>query len=241
MTILAVSMIAIIIVVFVILVAYMQKVFKGEVSSATSHLDSLASEYAKKEEAINKQFEDVKRQSQEIIENAKKDAELQKENILRQTQEEQNKMVAEAQAKAAEMIQQADNARLALLAELEEKINERSVVKALQLLCVALPENIRSEIHQRWVDDLISNSFEQLDRLKVPDDVKEAKVTSAFALNQKQKLALAAKIKEKLGYEVTLIEEKDPSIIAGLVVSIGGLFLDGSLKFKIQEAARGRH
>ena len=138
------------------------------------------------------------------------------------------------------MIRQADNARLALLAELEEKINERSVIKALQMLSVALPENIRSEIHQRWVDDLISNSFEQLDRLKVPDDVKEAKVVSAFALSQKQKLALAAKIKEKLGYEVTLTEEKDPDIIAGLVVSIGDLFLDGSLRFKIQEIARGR-
>jgi F0F1-type ATP synthase delta subunit len=78
-----------------------------------------------------------------------------------------------------------------------------------------------------------------LDRLKVPEGVKEVKVVSAFELDHKQRLALTAKMKEKLGFEVKLIEEKDPSIIAGLVVSIGSLFLDGSLRFKIQEAARG--
>jgi F0F1-type ATP synthase membrane subunit b/b' len=217
----------------------MQKIFKSEVSSATSHLDNLAGEYAQKEEAIKKQYEEAKRQSLEILENAKKDAQQKKEDILKQAQEEKNKILAEAQAKAEEMIQQADNARLALLGELNQKIDEKAVLKAFQLLQAALPENIRTDIHERWVEDLITNSFEQLNRLKVPEGIKEIKVVTAFALSQKQRTALASKIKEKLGYEVTLIEENDPSLIAGLVVSIGSLLLDGSLRFKIQEIARG--
>jgi F0F1-type ATP synthase membrane subunit b/b' len=218
----------------------MKRIINRDVVSATSHLDSLASEFAQKEEAIKKQYEELKRQSQEIIENAKKDAQTQKDNILKAAEEEKNKVIDQAQEKASEIIKQADNARLALLAELEEKINERAVQKAGQLLNEALPVNIRNDIHQRWVEDLISNSFQQLDRLRIPEGISEIKVVTAFALNQKQRAALLAKIKERLGYDVKLAEEINPNIIAGLVVSIGSLFLDGSLSFKIQEVARGQ-
>jgi F-type H+-transporting ATPase subunit delta len=218
----------------------MKRVINRDVVSATSHLDNLASEFTQKEEAIKKQYEELKRQSQEIIENAKKDAQAQKDNILKAAEEEKNKVINEAQQKADEVIQQADKARLALLAELNQKIDERAVLKAGELLNEALPVHIRSDIHQRWVDDLISNSFQQLDRLRIPEGISEIKVVTAFELNQKQRTTLIAKIKEKLGYDVKLQEEIDPNIIAGLVVSIGGLFLDGSLRFKIQEVARGQ-
>jgi F0F1-type ATP synthase delta subunit len=51
---------------------------------------------------------------------------------------------------------------------------------------------------------------------------------------------LINKLQEKLGIQINLKEEADQGLIAGLVVSIGSLSLDGSLKFKIQEEARGR-
>jgi len=240
MAVLLISMICVVIIIFVVLVLFMKKIINRDVVSATSHLDNLASEFTQKEEAIKKQYEELKRQSQEIIENAKKDAQAQKDNILKQADEEKNKVIDQAQEKANEIVKQADNARLALLAELERKIDERAVQKAGELLNEALPVNIRNDIHQRWVDDLISNSFQQLDRLRIPEGISEIKVVTAFALNQKQSAALLAKIKERLGYDVNLKEEIDPNIIAGLVVNIGGLFLDGSLRFKIQEAARGQ-
>jgi F0F1-type ATP synthase membrane subunit b/b' len=239
MVILIVSMIAVIIIIFIVLVSLMHKIFNREVVTATAHLDSLSSEYAKKEEAIKKQFEDAKRQSQEILENAQKDGQKQKEDILKSAEDEKGKIINEAHEKAAELIRQADNARLALLAELNEKIEDTAIVKAAELLQAALPEDIRNDVHLRWVDDLIANSFEQLDRLKIPQGLNEVKVVSAFSLSQKQKTQLAAKLEEKLGYAIKLLEEVDPQIIAGLVVSIGSLFLDGSLKFKIQEVARG--
>lgn len=240
MAVLLISMTGVIIIIFVILVLFMKRIINRDVVTATSHLDSLASEFAQKEEAIKKQYEELKRQSQEIIENAKKDAQAQKDNILKAVEEEKNKIINEAQEKASEIIKQTDNARLALLAELDQKINEKAVLKAGQLLKEALPVNIRNDIHQRWVDDLISNSFQQLDRLRIPEGVNEIKVVTAFELNQKQRAALISKIKERLGYDLKLQEEIDPNIIAGLVVNIGGLFLDGSLSFKIQEVARGQ-
>jgi F-type H+-transporting ATPase subunit b len=240
MAVLLVSMICVIVIIFIILVLFMKRLIKRDVVSATSHLDNLTFEFTQKEEAIKKEYEELKRQSQEIIEKATKDAQTQKENILKQAEEEKNKVITQAQEKANEIVKQADNTRLALLAELQEKINEKAIEKAGQLLNQALSVSVRNDIHQRWVDDLISNSFQQLERLRIPEGISEIKVVTAFELNQKQRAALLDKIKERLGYDVKLQEEIDPDIIAGLVVNIGGLFLDGSLSFKIQEVVRGQ-
>jgi F0F1-type ATP synthase membrane subunit b/b' len=232
-------MIAIIVILFVGMVIFLRKFFNREVTSATSHLDSLISETSAKEEEVKKQYEEAKRQSLEIISNAQKDAAAQKENVIKAASEEKTRIIEEAHAKADEVIKQADNARLALLGELQQKINDKAIDKAQELLQDALPESFRREAHSRWVSDVIANSFQELDRLRVPEGLSEVKVVSAFNLTEAEEASLKLKLKEKLGFEVKLREEIDPTLICGLVVNIGSLILDGSLKFKIQGVARG--
>lgn len=189
---------------------------------------------------MRKQLDDVKRQSQEIIAAAQKDAAALKESLEKNMQEERAKILAEAHRQAEETIKQADNARLALLADMNKRIDEKAVEKAVELLGESIPQNIRRQLHQAWFEGLINSSYEHLDRLKIPQDNTEVKVVSAFALDDEQRRRLKDKLQEKLGFEITITEEVNPALIAGLVVSIGSLFLDGSLKFKIEEVARGK-
>jgi len=189
---------------------------------------------------VRKQLDDVKRQSQEIIAAAQKDAAALKESLEKNMQEERAKILAEAHRQAEETIKQADNARLALLADMNKRIDEKAVEKAVELLGESIPQNIRRQLHQAWFEGLINSSYEHLDRLKIPQDNTEVKVVSAFALDDEQRRRLKDKLQEKLGFEITITEEVNPALIAGLVVSIGSLFLDGSLKFKIEEVARGK-
>ncbi|MFA5099644.1 MAG: F0F1 ATP synthase subunit delta [Candidatus Omnitrophota bacterium] len=240
MIMLIVSMIAVLVILFIIMISFMSKVMKSQVTSATSHLDELAGEYTKKETEVRKQLDDVKRQSQEILSNAQKEVQAQKEALVKEMSEEKAKILAEAHQNADEVIKQADNARLALLAEMNNKIDEKAVVKAVELLSASIPENIRRDLQQVWFEALLNSSYENMDRLNIPAGLNEVKVVSAFALEDSQRRRLKDKLQDKLGFEITLSEEVDQGIIAGLVVSIGSLFLDGSLKFKIEEVARGQ-
>jgi uncharacterized membrane protein len=240
MIMLVVSMIAVLVILFIILISFMSKVMKSQVTSATSHLDELGAEYTKKEAEVRKQLDDVKRQSQEILAQAQKEVQAQKEALVKQMSEEKAKILAEAHQHAEEVIKQADNARLALLAEMNNKVDEKAIVKAVDLLSAAMPENIRRDLQQVWFEALLSSSYEQIDRLNIPAGLNEVKVVSAFGLDEGQRQRLKDKLQEKLGFAITLTEEVDPGIIAGLVVNIGSLFLDGSLKFKIEEVARGQ-
>jgi len=240
MIMLVVSMIAVLVILFIIMITFMSRVMKSQVTSATSHLDELAGEYTKKEAEVRKQLDDVKRQSQEILANAQKEVQAQKEAMEKQIAEEKAKILAEAHHNADEVIKQADNARLALLAEMNNKVDEKAIVKAVELLSSAMPENIRRDLQHVWFEALLNSSYEQIDRLNIPEGLNEIKVVSAFPLDEGQRQRLKDKLQEKLKLDITLTEEVDPGIIAGLVVSIGSLFLDGSLKFKIEEVARGQ-
>jgi hypothetical protein len=238
---LLISMIGIFVLFGVIMFFMFKNLVHSRLVGQTEHLDAQQAALAKKEDEINKQLEDIKRQSQEILVNAHKDAAEQKEKMVKDIQEQKAKILDAAQQEANEMIKQADNARLALMADENTKIDERATLKAVSLLKDALPENVRRDIHERWVNGLIASSYEKLDRLKIPEGTKDAVVICAFELTGKQRGDLVAKLTEKLGYDLNIKEEVDPDIIAGLVVNIGSLFLDGSLRFKIKEESLGHH
>lgn len=235
---LIVSLVVILALIFAAMIFFLQKLFKQNVVSATSHLEGMASEYARKEEEIKKQLEELKRQAQEILSNAQKDAQAQREQLLKEAREQKDKLLGLAQAKSDEMLKQADGSCQVLLKEMRDKIEERATQRALQLLEASLPDNIRKKIHQLWIDEVISSGLKALDRLRVSEAIQEAEVLTAFALSSEQRGHLSAKIAEKLERQIVLNEKIAPEIIAGLVVNVGSLVFDGSLRFKIQEAAR---
>lgn len=219
------------------LVIMFRNVIGKNVTSATKQLEEMSQEYAKKEAEIERQLEEIKRKSQEAVSKAQEEAQKQKEQIVKEAQTEKSKVLDAAQIRVDEMIQQAEKARQSLLSEIEQRIEEKALKRAIELLRQALPEALRQEIHNRWINDLISSSLEQLDRLRVDENVDQARVVSAFSLEPGQVEALKLKIREKLGRELGLKEDLEPDIISGVIVHIGSLVFDGSLKTKIQEIA----
>ncbi|MGR3271688.1 MULTISPECIES: F0F1 ATP synthase subunit delta [Rhodobacterales] len=61
-----------------------------------------------------------------------------------------------------------------------------------------------------------------------------ADVTTAKALSDKQKTALAAALKESAGREVKINQTVDESLIGGLVVKLGSKMIDTSIRSKLQ-------
>ena len=64
-----------------------------------------------------------------------------------------------------------------------------------------------------------------------------AEVTSAHPLNDGQIVALKAKLKARMGSDVSLQTRVDPSLLGGLVVKIGSKLIDSSLKTKLDQLA----
>ena len=205
---------------------------------ATKHIDDLSQDYSKKEAEITRQLEEVKQKSQEILDKAHEEAEKTKMQIVKDAQAESEKLLKRAQTQGEEMIKQADKTRQQLLIEIEERIAKEAVNKAGELIQHVLPENFKQDIHAQWVEELIESGFSRIERLRIAKDIQEARVNTAYSLNKAQREGLAKKVKEVLGHDVTLKEELDPKVVAGITITIGSLVLDGSLKNKIKEQAK---
>ena len=62
-------------------------------------------------------------------------------------------------------------------------------------------------------------------------------VTSAYVVNAAQEKLLAEALQAKLGRQVRVTSDKDPSLIAGLIIRAGDLVIDGSFKGQLGNLA----
>ncbi len=236
---LIVSLILFQLIIFGGLIFLLRRVLTKNVTDATKHLEELNQDYSEKEKKLNQQFEEAKEKSQNIIRQAQQEAEKLRTQSTKDVENQRDLILNQARTQSETIIQQADKSRQALIAELDVKIEKEAINKACELMQVTLPEKFRQEVHLYWVKELLEEGFGQLKNLQFPDDIDEIKVTSAFPLTDEQRNNLSKKIKDALGRDVQLKEETESRVVAGLIISIGSLVLDGSLKNKIEEQAKG--
>ncbi len=224
--------------IFAVLIFLLRRVLNKNVSDATKHLDELNHDYSEKEKKLNQELVDATRKSQNIIKEAQEEAERLRTQNIKDTESQRDKILNQARIQSDTIIQQADKSRQALIFELGARIEKEAINKACELMQTTLPQTLKQDVHQYWVKELLENGFNQLRHLQLPEDVDQIKIASAFALTQEQRKDLSKKIKEVFGCEMVIKEEIEPRVVAGLIISIGSLVLDGSLKNKIEEQTK---
>jgi F-type H+-transporting ATPase subunit delta len=76
------------------------------------------------------------------------------------------------------------------------------------------------------------------DELKVEHQrVREVHVRSAYAVNAADKQVLREALEKRLGGEVELTVERDPSLLGGVEIRAGDLVIDGSIRGRLQRLA----
>ena len=226
------------VVIFLVMITVMRRIINQNVVSATSHLEEMNQDYAKKDEEINKRYEEAERQSKKLVLDAQKDAEAEKQRVILETQKEKEDILNQAHKKADEIVEKADSARIALITDIERKIDDKAIVRAEELAGLALPDELRRQAHSRLFNEFIEASLDQLKNLAVPEGVSDVKVVSAFVLDAAQKQAIADKLKEKAHRDFNISEEVSPDLISGVMVTIGHIVLDGSLKSIVSRRAK---
>ena len=221
--------------IFVGLIIVFRRILARNVISATKHIDELNQEYDRREKEAAKKLEEAKEKSQEIISKAVGEAEAKKEEILKEAEKEKSDILKEAREQGETIVKQADKSCEQIISELDQRIAKEAIKKASELIQNALPEELKLTAHSQWVKDLIETGFEKVGEVKVVEGLKEIRVLSAFPLSESDRARLSKKVNMLLGKNMVLKVEVDPKIVAGIVVEIGSLVLDGSLRNKILE------
>ena len=227
------------VVIFAGLVAVLRKVLSRSATDTAAHLEGLSAEYTRRQEELKRRLEESEKQYTEQLSKAKAES----ERIIAEAKQEavssQAKTMEEARAESERVVRQGIETRDALRRDIEREIDARVLERACELIQRALPASLREELHKRSFDDLFRDGLaKQFERLKTEEAANEVTVVSALPLTKEQQSLLRAQLKQRLGRDVTVTEQTDDRLVAGLTMTIGSLVFDGSLASRIQEAMR---
>ncbi|MFH2137138.1 MAG: F0F1 ATP synthase subunit delta [Candidatus Omnitrophota bacterium] len=233
-----VSMILLQVIIFGGLIFLLRHLLTRNVTDATSHMQGMIKGYSEKEDQIKIKLEEAEKYYAEKIKNADKEIEKLKDECKKQIDEEKVQVLAQAHKESETVINKARLTCEAIENELESKINQRGIEKAGELICQVLSPELCQIIHTTWVESLIESGFATMEWLKVPEAVNVAKVSTAFALTKTQKETLQKKLDIKLEREIKIEEKVSEKLVAGMIINLGSLVLDGSFVSKIREVVR---
>lgn len=226
------------VVIFIGLVVVLRRLMGRHATTATAHLQGLSQDYLKKHDELKKRLEETERYYQEQVMKAQEEAHQTMAEALKEAEAARQQVLDQAHQEAERIIQQATGTRETLKQELVQSMEGKAVERACELLQEVLPEVLREATHHAWLTELITNGLISVEHLETREAVQEARVVSAIALTDAQRALLLERLRAALGSSVTLQETVDPRLVAGLIITMGHLVLDGSLASKLREATR---
>ena len=121
--------------------------------------------------------------------------------------------------------------------EIEQGVQDRAVGLALKIVERALSGTMKSALHEKLVDELLSE-VEGLDVGHVPDEIREVEVVHPGPLSPDRKKQIREILEKKLGRGINLKEAVKKEMVGGLSLKLGSLVLDGSLENVFDGVAR---
>ncbi len=223
------------VVIFGVLIFALRSILSKNITHATSHLDELNTEFIRREEEVKKREEEAAKSYETSVAKAKEDIDKLHLEAARQVQEEHDRIISAAQAESEQLISKAEKTKEMMVNELRKDVEAGIMARIQQMMVRVLPEHAQKELHRIWIEDLLSGNLEGLRQMRVPAGVHEVKLKGAFALTEKQKTLFEKKFKDVFGRDFRFIEETDPALVAGVLIVVGDLVLDGTLANKIEQ------
>ncbi len=208
------------------------------VTDVTSRLDKLSEDHSRKEEAARQTLAEAEQKASAMLARAEKDVSDMKIKGEKEIQIEREQVIKAARLQSDHIVQQANKTRDFLLAELDEKVREAAIVQACELVQQVIPDNLRRGVHVLQVRHMLGGGLQGLAAANFPAGPGDVHITSAYDLAEDERDNLHNELRTRVGMGAQISDETDPSLIAGLVITVGGLVIDGSLKHSIQEAAK---
>ena len=223
------------VVTFALLVFLLRQFLYKQVTQSLGRLQQLYQENLRREEELKKRREEMEQdlkaklaQYQEEVRSlrtaAEADAQKMQEEILAKAKEEGKRIVAEAEAKKERM-------RANLVSEMEEK----ALGLSSDIIERVFTAQVAQGIHHQLIDELV----EEIGKSNgggLQADVETVEVTVPFPLTEVQKENLKKIFSSNIGRSISIKETIDQEMVAGMVVRLENVILDGSLKNKLQGA-----
>jgi len=207
--------------------------FSRHLNAALARLNTLHEENLVKEQQLVEELKRAKEEGDAQIKRAKDEASL----IIEEARNEGLRLRAnledQAKIQVTKIIADGQIDAERLKEKCMKEAEAHSLDLAMKLVESLLSEKDKEKLQQEFISEIISEIAKlSKDQFSIASD--RVKVSSSYLLSKDQKENLQLVLKEKTGTEMIFEETLKKDLIGGLIVEIGGLVIDGTLKNKLQ-------
>ncbi len=224
------------VVVLVVMLAVIRRMLLGDANRAIARVRDVEAEVRKKEEAIRREIEEHEKEFARKKAEAEEALQRQKEEGQKELAKARDQVLADARKEADKILDQARKNEERYRKQLAQEMEEKMVDHAVQLFGMVFSEKMDAALNEKFIDELL-DALAEVDSSNITVDARGAQFTSSHPLSVGQKERLQKLLAEKFNAQVTIDETVQQDLIAGLVLKLGGLEIDGSLRNRLQEAA----
>ena len=229
------------VVTFLALVLLMRRIMYSAYARELNRLRSLSLEHQKRAEKLAEELERAEKEQQEKIAKAEAKLRQEREQLRKEADERREEVLRKAREEGDKIVKQAMNVKDRIRRELENQMDERCVDLGCSLI-----QNLMTEGDMRWFHDgLVKDVLAAVqnisaDRVRGVDAKSKAVARTPYPLKDDELQSLTRTLSEKAGEEISLKQETDPDVIAGIAIQLGNLIIDGSLAGKLREEAKAK-
>ena len=227
------QLLAIQIITFVGVVFLLRFLFSRHLKTALARLNTLHEENLAKEEELNEELKRAKEESKAQIQKGKDEAALIIEAAGKEANSIRLNIQEQAKAQAEKIIAEGGVEAEKLKGSVIKDMRSQSIELASKMIDELLSETDKIALQYEFANDIISE-ISRLPQEQFNIKCGKVKVSSSFLLLEKQREELKGILAEKIGNQIELAEELNPELIGGLIIDIGGMVIDGTLKNKLQ-------
>lgn len=219
---------------FLALIFLLKKVLYSHFSKAMRRLQLLSQDNERKRVELQAKLEKNEKEFQAKLKESEDRAAKIREEAESQADEIRNHALAEAKAETDKLLEAARTKQEELRKELEAEITDKAAHVAADALRYVFSSQMDQGIHHYLVRDLLAE-LEKMEGKRI-NGTGEAHLVVPYALEEGEKEKLLEILRNKTKRKMELRVEIDRSVIAGMVLKLDTLILDGTLRAKIKEA-----
>ena len=231
----AVPIVAIHIAVLFVLLVLIRLLILGQARRATRRVQAVEGEVRKKEEEIKREIAEHETEFRERKAESERQLQAQRDEAKRAAARLKEQSIAEAKKESQKIIEQAHKNEQKIKAQIIRQMEEKTVEYGGQVFKLVFSDLMTGEINRQFIKELV-DALDEIEDGTIVVDSTEAVVTVSHKLEPKQKERILKVLRKKFNKDVTIKEVVDESLLGGLILKMGSLEIDGSLRNRYQEA-----
>lgn len=218
-----------------LLIVIVKRLLLNDTMKAVARIQDVESELRKKEETIRRDIQEHEKAFAKQKVEAEEELQRHKVQTEKELSRLRDQMLAEAKKEGDRIIEQAHKNEERFRQKISQDMEQKAVGYAGQVVKLVLGDRVNEEVNREFNEELIE-ALDGIDADSITIDSDEGEVKTAQAMMAEQKKRLDELLGRKFNRPVRLVERIDPALISGMVLKMGSLEIDGSLRNRLEEA-----